>query len=180
MAKKESPSCEAKAREYREKMMAFTLRRVRNRDAAEDIVQRAFEKASAKYESLREKDRKLAWIYRITRNEIVDYYRAARPEVPLEASGAVLRDERVALAIGDRSRHEMAKILLGLAHRLPQPYREAVVLSDVEGKSLDEISRIAGISLSGAKSRVARGREKLRTLALAFAKREGYDFFPSR
>jgi len=59
---------------------------------------------------------------------------------------------------------ELAAYLLPLINRLPSPYREALSLTELEGLTQQAAADLLGISLSGAKSRVQRGREKLRAL----------------
>jgi RNA polymerase sigma-70 factor, ECF subfamily len=56
--------------------------------------------------------------------------------------------------------------------RLPKPYRDALVLTAFEGLAQEELAKRLGISLSGAKSRVQRGREQLKEMLLDFCERE--------
>ncbi len=103
-----------------------------------------------------------SWIYQISRNEIIDYYRARRPQDELsDQLREELREEE------DRVVEELSQCMRPMVQRLPHKYREAIEFSDLEGFTQKELSDRLGISLSGAKSRVQRGREKLRQLMLA-------------
>jgi RNA polymerase sigma-70 factor, ECF subfamily len=63
-------------------------------------------------------------------------------------------------------RLELGKCLLPMIERLPAGYRKAILLSDIDGLSLKEVAQRLNLSLPGAKSRVQRGREKLRKIFL--------------
>lgn len=97
------------------------------------------------------------WLYRVTRNSIVDHYRSRRPTE--ELSEEVERDPR---AVESPTEQELAGCLAPLLDGLPAPDRRALVLSEVEGLPQREIAWREGLSLSGAKSRVQRARRMLR------------------
>jgi RNA polymerase sigma-70 factor, ECF subfamily len=103
------------------------------------------------------------WIYRVTRNLIIDGYRAKRRHEELgedlasPAGGPELEDDPVA---------RLAFSLRETVDELPEPYREALVLTEYGNLTQAEYARRAGISLSGAKSRVQRARGMLKELLL--------------
>jgi RNA polymerase sigma-70 factor (ECF subfamily) len=66
----------------------------------------------------------------------------------------------------DEEWRELGKCLLPMIERLPDGYREAIRLSEIDGLPLNEVARRLNLSLPGAKSRVQRGREKLRNIFL--------------
>jgi RNA polymerase sigma-70 factor, ECF subfamily len=115
-------------------------------------------------------DRIAAWVHRIARNAIIDHYRrrAARPELPAGAASDL--DERENRLAGEADsealRRELAACLRPLVDRLPEKHREALVLTEFEGLTQIEAARRLGISVSGAKARVQRGRAQLKTLLL--------------
>ena len=92
-----------------------------------------------------------SWLYQITRNAVIDYFRSQRPieDIPEEAS-IPETSQNTALM-------ELAECIRPMVERLPQRHREAMVLSELEGLTQKEVSERLGISLSGAKSRVQRG-----------------------
>jgi RNA polymerase sigma-70 factor (ECF subfamily) len=152
-------------------LRAFVGRRVRDQADVDDLVQRVLLQIVTGLRSLRDVDRLHAWVYRVARNVIVDYYRSAavRREHPSgdtvdlasagESAELTLRedDERAAL-------RELATCLLPMMRRLSPTYQDALTMADLEGVTQAEAARRAGVSLSGMKSRVQRARQQLRTI----------------
>jgi RNA polymerase sigma-70 factor (ECF subfamily) len=148
-------------------LRTFIGRRVRNRADADDLVQQVLLRLVAGLDSLRDTDRVYAWVYRTARNAIVDHYRSpvTRREVAsgeaveiataLPAVDAESEDEGTAL-------RELAACLAPMLARLPAAQQTALRLTELEGRAQAEAARLEGISLSGMKSRVQRGRRQLR------------------
>lgn len=148
--------------EYRAELVSFVTARVRDPDAAEDIVHDVFVKAYRHRDELENRVNLRAWLYRITRNTIVDYYRLRRKTeaLPDDLAG----DDASA---GRDAEHELARCLLPLIAGLPERYRDALTLADLDGLPQREVAARQGISLSGAKSRIQRARRMLRDVLLA-------------
>ena len=157
-------------RELDGNLRAFVSRRVRNTGDVDDLVQRVLLQIVTSLPALRNADRLHAWVYRTARHAIVDYYRAAgRPrevaagdagdlEAAAAASPASLdEDEGAAL-------RELATCLAPMLSKLAPAYQEAIRIVDLEGATQQEAADRAGVSLSGMKSRVQRGRQQLRTV----------------
>ncbi len=140
-------------REYHDRLRAFIGRRVEDRAAADDVLQDVFVKVHAALPSLKEAARLEGWLFQIARNAVADHYRARRPS---EALPEWL--EQPASDPAQEARRELATCLRPMVDRLPEEYREAVTLAELEGLPQKEVSKRQGISLSGAKSRVQRGR----------------------
>ena len=151
-------------------LRAFISRRVRHHADVDDLVQRVLLQIVTGLGSLRDAERLHAWVYRVARNAIVDYYRS--PTVRRElASGdaadlmtaaemngpAFVEDERTAL-------RELATCLAPMIRQLPSPYQDAISMTDLEGLTQADAAKRAGISVSGMKSRVQRARQQLRTI----------------
>ncbi len=148
--------------EYRSALYRFILKRVGDRAAAEDIVQKVLLKALEKQGQLKQPAAMRAWLYQITRNAVIDHYRAQKPWQPLP-------DDLVPeLAPEDESQveRELAECLVPLLDAVPEPYRQALELADFKGAKQREIASQLGISVSGAKSRVQRARKMLRDVLL--------------
>jgi len=141
---------------FHSKLYRFIAGWVPDPDTAEDILQDVYLKIHAKIDSLREEDRLESWIYQITRNAITDYYRRARPQD--ELSELLPAPE----AEGPDAMQQLAESVRGMLDCLPDKYRQAIALTDIEGLTQVEMARQLGLSVSGAKSRVQRAREKLR------------------
>jgi RNA polymerase sigma-70 factor, ECF subfamily len=108
-----------------------------------------------------------AWLYQITRNAVIDHYRTRVP-AHLEDDDAV----GVADAPSATVRSELAHCLRPLMDRLPESYRVALELSELDGLTQQETAKHLGLSLSGAKSRVQRGRRLLQDEILACCRLE--------
>lgn len=145
-------------------LRAFIRRRVRDRAIADDLLQEVFLRVHTRIDSLRDGTKLDAWIYQITRNVIADYYRAHRLPMPLSddlvSSEANEADEQAALAL------QLAPSIREMVSALPAPYREAFLLTEINGMSQVELARQLGISVSGAKSRVQRARAHLKQMLL--------------
>ncbi len=152
--------------EFAEPLRGFIRKRVANEHDAEDILQQVFVKIQTRLDSLRETEKLQGWLYRIARNAIVDHYRARRPSEPLPES---LADEST---IPNRCALELISSVTAMIEQLDPKYRDALRLSEYDGLTQAEIAERLGISLSGAKSRVQRGREQLKKLLLACCKFE--------
>ncbi|HEX7153751.1 MAG TPA: RNA polymerase sigma factor SigZ [Thermoanaerobaculia bacterium] len=145
---------------HRTALHRFVLGRVGNPDAAEDIVHDVLLRAWARQAKLRDEAKLVPWLYQMTRNAIVDHYRRQRPteEVPEELAAPEAEPDAIA---------ELAACLTPFVAQLPEGYRSAIELSELEGLKLHETADRLGISLSGAKSRVQRGRAKLQEMIVA-------------
>jgi len=142
------------------KLRSFILGRVSDPDLTEDILQDVYLKIHSKIASVRDSEKLESWIYQITRNAIVDYYRRKQPEGELpESLPALQEEERGAVADLSSSIHEMLNCL-------PEKYKQALILTEMHGLTQAEMANQLGLTLSGAKSRVQRAREKLKNAFL--------------
>ena len=146
---------------YRTKLYRFVLGRVNDEAVAEDIVHDVLTRAYARRDTLRDHSKFQPWLYQISRNAIVDYYRTRKP---LEELPNSLVDEKVDAS--DNVEEELARCLMPLIEELPAHYRQAMMLAEFEGFTQREVASKLGLSLSGAKSRVQRARRMLEALLL--------------
>lgn len=147
-------------KEYHAALRRFIQKRISDESAIDDLLQDIFVKVHSKIDTLKESSRVRSWLYQITRNAIIDYYRSRKrmEELPKGLSHSE-KDERQALK-------ELAGCVRPMIERLSEPYREALVLAELQGLTQKEVGEKQGISLPGAKSRVQRGRRKLKQLML--------------
>jgi RNA polymerase sigma-70 factor (ECF subfamily) len=143
--------------EHKTRLRGYIARRVREHHAVDDILQEVFLKAHTHLHTVKSHGSISAWLYRIAANAIVDHYRTQKPweELPDELAAPELERDYIA---------ELASCLQPLIADLPETYRVALVLSEIDGLTQKEVANQLGLSLSGAKSRVQRGREKLHQL----------------
>jgi RNA polymerase sigma-70 factor (ECF subfamily) len=137
----------------------FIRRRVPDDHAADDLLQETFLRIHRNLGTIHDSDRLAGWVYQIARNVVRDHYRKApNSTVPLaDAEPADDADDRQS-----PPRFCGAEWLDGMIGMLPDGYREAVQLAEIEGQTQQEVADKFGITLSGAKSKVQRGRAMLR------------------
>ncbi len=147
--------------QLRPRLLAFVSGRVSSAPDAEDIVQDVLLKVHSRSDSLQDGGRLEAWAFKITRNAVVDAYRrrAARREDPVEVL------EIAAEAPGEDTAAEVRRHLVDcldpLLDQVAAPYREALELVELGSHSQKEAAEILGLSASGARTRVQRGRAQL-------------------
>lgn len=135
----------------------FLRRRVADDHTADDLLQETFVRVHRNLPTLQETDRLAAWVYQIARNVIHDHYRKAATPLPLPDDPPDESDCRQGCL-----RSGAADWLEEMVKQLPDGYREAVQLSELKGLSQQEVADRLGLSLSGAKSRIQRGRAMLK------------------
>jgi RNA polymerase sigma-70 factor, ECF subfamily len=153
---------------YRE-LKSFVYRRVKNLQDSEDIVQDVFVKAQTKRDQLKESGKYAAWMYTMTRNSIIDYYRLKQRTFDVTAIDATPTEY-------NRFNDCVVDCMSQLMITLPSPYREALELADKKHIPQKELAVRLGISYSGVKSRVQRARLMLKEKmeALYKIKTDGY------
>lgn len=147
---------------YRCRLLGFIHKRVEDDDQAEDLLQEVFLRVHNHLCCMPPPEKMEAWIYRIARNLIIDYYRKRREWVEIPEDMPVEAEDPESEAEAG-----LAGSLRQTIAELPEPYRQALLLTEYEGLSQVDLSARLGISISGAKSRVQRARSKLRDLILA-------------
>ncbi|WP_299703006.1 RNA polymerase sigma factor SigZ [uncultured Pontibacter sp.] len=146
---------------YEDKLRGFVLKRVKDKDEANDILQQLYVKLYKHCEQLQDVRNMNAWLYQIARNAVYDYYREQGRTMPIEDESKL--EEQFSQEAGHP---DSENLVLPLINMLPTEYAEPLRLSEIEGISQKEIAERLGMSYSGAKSRVQRGREKLKELFL--------------
>ncbi len=161
---------EACWRELRARLHGFVRRRVGNPEDAEDVVQDVFVRMQRNIDTLSSTDRLDAWAFRIARNAIVDHYRALnRRNMTGEAAAKVMDDLAADGTVGEPSNDalaELAHCIAPMVRGLPESYRQAIQLTELEGMTQAAAAERLGLSIPGAKSRVQRGRARLRAMLL--------------
>ena len=152
------PATDVVWRQLSDDLRRFIRRRVPD-DHAADLLQETFVRVHRHIGTLQEEDRLTAWVYRIARNVVHDHHRRATnsPVALADAHPVDDGDDRVG-----RGRCRGCDWLDEMIRSLPEGYREAVQLAEVEGLPQQEVAERLGLSLSGAKSRIQRGRGMLK------------------
>jgi len=148
----------------RARLHAFITRKVKTPEAAEDLTQQVLLRLLQHNHG--QIANPTAWLYQVARNVIIDHYRTrhSRHRLALdEQAQPELADDPFADDPQEAQR-DLARCLRSLIDRLAEPYRSALIAVDLDGKTQTDAAQTAGLSISGMKSRVQRGRRQLHRL----------------
>ena len=143
--------------QFHSKLSRFIEKRVPDRAASQDILQDVFVKIHQKAPTLSAVNNVQAWLYKVTYNQIVDHYRKLKTGKSLTEDLPTISDEQ-------QEHQDLAKCMIPFVNKLPVKYKTALLKTDLGGASQIEYANEAGISYTGAKSRVQRARKQLKDL----------------
>jgi RNA polymerase sigma-70 factor, ECF subfamily len=147
--------------ELAQKLRPFVARRVPAGEV-DDVLQDVFVRVQRGLPALRDEERLVPWLYQVARSAVQESARQ-RERHPLAGHDY---DEAVAVEpeVFVASETGLAEFAAAAITRLPSPYKEALTLTELQGVTQLAAAKLLGLSTSGMKSRVQRGREKLRQL----------------
>ncbi|MGH9382325.1 MAG: RNA polymerase sigma factor [Thermoanaerobaculia bacterium] len=156
---------------YGNMVFNLALRHLGDREEAADLTQEVFLRVFRHLRGFRGQSSLKTWIYRIALNRCHSWRRRYRPleqglaeeGVPAAEAAPVLVETRRGPEERAAAAETSARVLRRLA-ALPRPFREAVYLRDLEELGYDEIAAVLRLPIGTVRSRIARGRERLRQL----------------
>jgi len=161
------PSAEPPWELFRARLLEYVRRRLDDPAEAEDLVQEVLARVSGRLPELRAREHLLPWLYRITRNALVDHYRARGRRGPSVALDTVTETGQEPTAAGEdddpgtEARAALAGCVAPLLATLPPTYRDALHRVELLGERQVDVAQDLGVGISALKSRVQRGRKLL-------------------
>ncbi|MGH8120814.1 MAG: RNA polymerase sigma factor, partial [Gammaproteobacteria bacterium] len=148
-------------------LFRYLLRQCGNAAIAEELFQDVWMKLIGAREHYEVRARFTTWLYQMARNHYIDYYRRHKITGALDATAGDCDPEEVPVSSREQPEHlaevrEQTDILMQLVDQLPEDQREAFVLREEGGLSVEEIAAVTGVKPETAKSRLRYAVNKLR------------------
>jgi RNA polymerase sigma-70 factor (ECF subfamily) len=163
------PSARVSWQEIERRLRPFVARRLAEPSDLGDVLQEIYLRIQRSVGALRDTERFGPWVYQVARSALADHGRA-RARHPLPAHPPAVPDELSAPPSEEEegsAERELARSMAVFVAALPLPYREAITLTELQGMTQKDAAELLGLSLSGMKSRVQRGRRQIQQMLQA-------------
>jgi len=152
------------------KLFGYISKHTKSKEDVNDIIQDTFIKVKTNIDGLKNPAKVESWIFQIARNTMNDFFRKQKKSFKIDENADETNIEEDSFSEDDskvkiQTQHfsEYAGFVVS---ELPEKYRIAVHMADIEGLSMKEVAERLDISVSGAKSRVQRGRKMIKEIIL--------------
>jgi RNA polymerase sigma-70 factor (ECF subfamily) len=149
-------------KEFHKELLGYVRSKIRSKEDAEDILQNVFIRIASNVDKLAAEVKLKNWIFTITRNAIIDYYRASanKKKVALGEDA----DERIFETEDADPTRGLDQCMNSMISLLPEEYRDIITESEIKGIKQKDLAEKYGIAYPSLRSRVQRGRERLKQL----------------
>lgn len=159
---------------YQHGIVNYLNTMIRDYEEALDLSQEVFVKAYRNLHQYQQQYRFSSWLYRIAHNQAMDYFRKRRPKLVSIDETVQLEDSEIERQVVDNGlspeqslqRKEQKQAIADAIDRLPPVYRSLIVLRHLNHLSYEDIATVSDLPLGTVKTRIYRGRERLRALLL--------------
>ena len=148
--------------QFNAELLRYVKSKVRSTEDAEDILQNVFVKISSSIDTLSEDVKLKSWIFTITRNSIIDYYRVNANKKNLITSAEIKED--IPELDNEDSTKGLDQCMSSMIRLLPEEYREIIIESEIKCIKQRDLADKYGIPYPSMRSKVQRGRERLKQL----------------
>jgi RNA polymerase sigma-70 factor, ECF subfamily len=146
---------------YRQLRM-YIYRQVKDETLTEDLLHDVYVRVREKIKSVEDARKISSWLYRVTSNVVIDYFRKNPDDKFIQYQDDLPQKSETNLS--DEARRELSKCLIPMINELPEDYQKAIYLSEIEDQPQKKVTEIMGLSVSGAKSKIQRGRKKIKAM----------------
>lgn len=148
--------------QFHSSLLSLIRSKIKLNEDAEDILQNVFVKISSNIDKLADEEKLQSWVYTITRNAIIDYYRVNANAKQISV------DEVLADSLSEEETIDSTRGLDGcissMIGLLPEEYRSIIIDSEIKGIKQKELAEKYDMAYPSMRSRVQRGRERLKQL----------------
>ncbi len=155
--------------EFHSVLNNYIVKRVNNRDDAQDLLQEVFIKIYGNISGVDKKENLKSWLFTITKNTIIDYYRKNANKAKLTSADSVT--DVINEQDFDRTK-ELEKCIHHFIEQLPDEYREIIIDSEIKGIKQKDLGDKYGLAYPSVRSRIQRGRARLKEMFMDCCKIE--------
>lgn len=144
--------------QFKDELFAFVVKKVKDTEAAKDLHQEILIRMFSNYHQLQNKQSLKPWLYRIANNAVIDHFRKTKKNFQADFLDAPTDQSDEELQVDD----SLLRCMEPFVNQLREPYKEALLLTDLGDLSQKEYASAKGKSYSAAKSTIQRARAKLK------------------